>query len=148
MKTIILYESKCGCTESCATYIKEKNDIKEVKKVSEFDADLSDYERVIIGTPVYIGHINKKVKAFIDMNRDVLLNKETIIFVCAMNHDDYDQMLNMNFSEKMMNHARIVHVGGAYDFDRLGFFSKFIVKKIAKVDYSIKDIKYDQLDLI
>lgn len=148
MKTVILYESKYGSTQKCATYIKDKHDIQDIKKISDFNGNISDYERIIIGTPVYIGQINKKVKAFIELNQDILFAKEVIIFICAMNDENYEQMLTLNFSEDMINHARIIHVGGAYDFDKLGFLNKFIVKKIAKVNHSIENIKYDQLDLI
>ena len=148
MKTVILYESKHGTTEKCATYIKDKHNIQDIMKISEFNGKISDYERIIIGTPVYIGQINKKVKAFIELNQDILFGKEVMIFICGMNDENYEQMLTMNFSEDMIKHARIIHVGGAYDFHKLGFFNKFIVKKIAKVNHSIERIKYDQLDLI
>ncbi len=148
MKTIILYESKHGCTEKCVSYIKEKNNIQEFIKVSDFKGNLDDYDRIIIGTPVYIGQINKKVKTLIESNKDVLLKKEVEIFICGMNDENYEQMLIMNFDEAIRDHAKIIHAGGAYDFDKLGWFSKFIVRKIAKINHSVEAIKYDQLDLI
>ena len=148
MKTIILYESKHGCTETCASYIKEKNNIQEFIKVSDFKGNLDDYDRIIIGTPVYIGQINKKVKTLIESNKDLLLKKEVEIFICGMNDENYEQMLIMNFDEAIRDHAKIIHAGGAYDFNKLGWFSKFIVRKIAKIDHSVEAIKYDQLDLI
>lgn len=148
MKTIILYESKHGCTKKCATYIKEKNHFENMVKISEFKDDLSMYDKIVIGTPVYVGQINKVVKAFVETNKEVLLTKEVHVFICAMNLDNYEQMLSMNFDESIRKHAKITHVGGAYDFKKLGWFSKLIVKKIAKIDHSVEDIKYDQLDLI
>ncbi len=148
MKTIILYESKHGCTETCASYIKEKNNIQEMIKISDFKGNLGEYDRIMIGTPVYIGQINKKVQSFMTLHKDMLLKKEFDIFICGMNEENYEQMLIMNFDEDIRNHAKIIHAGGAYDFNKLGWFSKLIVKKIAKVDHSIESIKYDQLDSI
>lgn len=146
MKTLLVYESKYGCTETCARYLKGKYQFLDMMKASSFHGDLKDYDHIIIGTPVYIGQINKKVKTFISKYMDTLLQKEVDIFICAMNPESYEQMLIMNFDEKLREHVKITHVGGAYDFDKLGWFSKLIVKKIAKVDHSIDDIKYDQLD--
>lgn len=148
MKTILLYESKHGCTKKCGTYIKEKNHIEEMVKLSDFKGDIMNYDKVIIGTPVYVGQIHKKVKAFIETNMQVLLKKDVHIFICAMNIEGYEQMLVMNFDESLRQHATITHVGGAYDFNQLGWFSKLIVKKIAKVDHSVEDIRYEQLDLV
>lgn len=148
MKSIILYESKHGCTKTCASYIKEKKHIDEITKVSDFNGDLKDYDRIIIGTPVYIGQINKKIKNLINDHKALLLKKELDIFICGMNEEGYEEMLIMNFDEDIRNHAKITHAGGAYDFDKLGWLSKLIVKKIAKVDHSVEHIKYEHMDLI
>lgn len=145
MKKIVLYESKHGCTEMCANFIKEKNNDLKISQISKFQGDINDYDHIIIGTPVYVGQIHKKVKKFIETNKALLLHKKISIFVCAMNMETYDQMLQSNFDEAIRNHADIIHAGGAYDFEQLGRLSKFVVKKIAKVSHSTSDIKYDRL---
>ena len=113
-------------------------------KLSDFNNRLDSYEQVIIGTPVYYGMINKKVKEFINNNEDKLILKNLHIFFCAMNEPEISNMINANFSEIIINNSNIIHLGGAYYFDDLKFLEKIIVKKIAKVYETTESYKEDE----
>lgn len=144
----MLYHSKQGHTKTCIDYLNNRTDDTCVVPVQDFTASLDEYDSVIIGTPVYMGNIHKMIKTFIQQHEQTLLQKSLTIVVCAMNDSEYEAMIQRNFTESIRNHARIVHAGGGYNFKRLNFLERFIVKKIAKVDSSISSIKYDQLDSI
>ena len=48
------------------------------------DEDLALYDVVVVGTPVYMGKIHAKVKAFLSRNSNALLGKELHYFVCGL----------------------------------------------------------------
>ena len=148
MKQIILYTSKKGCTQKCATYLASKHQIDTVIRVTEFTGTLEEYDHVILMTPVYIGQIQKEIKEFIRNNNAVLITKNLDIVVIGMNVKEYDNMIKLNFSKEILEHATLTYGGGAYYFEKLNFFQKVIVKKITGVQSTIEDIKYQNLEKI
>lgn len=147
MNKLLLYTSKTGSTKKCAEYIANDTNV-ELLEVSNFKGSLDSYNTIILGTPVYVGQIDKVLSEFIKTNEDLLLNKDLIIYLCCMNQDTYDEMINLNFSEKIRNHAKIINVGGAYYLDKLNWFKRFVVKKLAKVTETTESFNYSNLDII
>lgn len=147
MKTIILYESKHGCTEKCANYVKNKNDV-DISRISTFKENITTYENVIIMGPVYMGKINKIVLDYLNKFKDELLLKQLSIIICGMNSEGFNEMIKHNIDEVLRDHAEILYGGGAYYLEKLGFIQKRIVKSIAKVTQSSEHINYENLDKI
>lgn len=145
MKTIIVYDSKSGCTKKCAEYIHTHRE-SDLFHVTEYTGDFSEYDTVLLMTPVHVGQIKKSIKQLIQKHETVLMNKDTHILISSMNGPEFSQMVEQNFSETVRNHLTIQSIGGAYYFEKLGFFSKFIIKKITGITETTEDIKYDVLD--
>lgn len=66
--------------------------------------------------------------------------------------DDIQNMLNANFDQKFSDyHIKWFYSGGRMELEKLGFFTKFLIKKLAKM---VKDEKekaklqngYDYID--
>ncbi|MGL5086612.1 MAG: flavodoxin domain-containing protein, partial [Clostridium sp.] len=78
MKSLILFGSKYGTTEASANklkgYLQGEIDVINIK--NKQDISLNNYERVIMGTSVYAGMINKDIKSFIESNKAELINKK------------------------------------------------------------------------
>ncbi len=148
MKTLVLYNTRKGATEKCAQHIYSNLNNGDVFNMDEFNGDLSNYSKIYIGSPVYIGSLDKKVKTFIENNKQVLLTKELVLFICSMNESEFDDMLNRNLSEEIKKHASIHCVGGAYYFDKLNWLQKFVIKKMAGITETKESIKFDVLDQI
>ena len=51
------------------------------------------------------------------------------------------------YEEEERNHFEIHYVAGGYNFERLNFLEKFIIKKVAGVTSSQEVIKQDKLAL-
>ncbi len=147
MKSIILYESKSGCTEKCAAYIKENNE-SEHSKITNFKGTLNDYESIVIMGPVYMGKVNDQVLKILNRNKELLLSKKLYIVLCGMNVEGFNAMVEQNIDEQFRNHAEIIYGGGAYYLEKLGFIKRRIVKAIAKVTQSSEHINYQNLDKI
>jgi len=150
MKTLICYTSKQGTTLKCSKLIAAQTENPEVVDVHDiFSKNLNDYDQIFLGTPVYYGHINKDMNKFIKKNKDLLLSKELKIFTTGMDDKEIHTTHKKNFDEDIRNHAVIKYVGGGYNFEKMNFIERFIVKRIASVDVSLENIKNDTIkDLV
>ena len=153
MKIAIIYTSKYGTTEKVACSIAEK--LKETHEVELFSLkknpypDISGFEAAILGSPIYMGQSSKKMKAFCKANESVLRQKKTGLFVCGMHPDKEQQRKELRdaFPEALQNQAAsTAFLGGAFLFEKMNFFERMIIKKIAKTTTSVQQIDYDAVD--
>lgn len=148
MKTLLIYYSKQQSTYRCMEHLSSRIQDSILTLVSSFKGSVSDYDHIIIGSPIYMGSINKKIKNFIINNEATLLRKNVSIVLCAMNEDVINETIERNFNDVIRNHADIVYAGGSYNLPKLNFLERFIVKKIAHVTESTDAIQFDALDSI
>lgn len=136
MNTLIVYAGKYGFTEKCAGMLKSElqapTDLVNLRKVKS--VDLSRYDCVIIGGSVYIGRIRKEVTEFCAKNMNQLAGKKIGLFICGMaDGEDADKELHTNFPPELQKIAAAMEdFGGEFNFDRMNFFDRTIVKKIVK----------------
>ncbi len=149
MNTLIAYGTKYGCAQKCAMELaKELNGNVELVNLKEKGiGDLSRYDRVIIGGSVYIGKIQKEVTEFISANLDVLLKKEVGLFICGMQEGDMmEKEIADNFPAELINKAKsVMNFGGEFNFKKMNFMEKVIVKKISKVSSDKSDIHHENI---
>jgi menaquinone-dependent protoporphyrinogen oxidase len=153
MNTTIFYASKYGFTKKCVDYFKQNlNGNIEVFNLKNPPENIGDVieqsDRVIIGGSVYVGLIQKEVKDFLTTHHDELLSKDLGLFMCGMrDQKEINQEINTNFPEELRNHAIFVSwLGGEFDFDKLSWIDKMIVKKIAKVNNTTTVFRQSELD--
>ncbi|MBM7614201.1 flavodoxin domain-containing protein [Alkaliphilus hydrothermalis] len=137
MKTLLVYGTKYGCTEKCAQMLKEKlsGDIDLINLKTSSTVDLSKYNKVIIGGSIYIGQIQKEVKAFCSQNMDLLKEKNLGLFTCCMGEGQRaEEQLNAVFPKELLDLAVAKEFfGGEFIFKKMGFIDKLIVKKVSKI---------------
>jgi len=150
MKTAIIYASKHGCTDKCAhTLANELNNNAALINLDEStDINLDEFNTVIIGGSIHAGSMNKKIKKFTEKSIDLLNQKRTGLFICCMEEEDekvLEQFQNA-YPESLRNKA-IAHgfFGGEFNFDKMNFFEKAIIKKIAKKDQNVSKINYNNI---
>ena len=150
MKTAIIYASKHGCTDKCAhTLANELNNNAALINLDEStDINLDEFNTVIIGGSIHAGSMNKKIKKFTEKSIDLLNQKRTGLFICCMEEEDekvLEQFQNA-YPESLRNKA-IAHgfFGGEFNFDKMNFFEKAIIKKIAKTDQNVSKINYNNM---
>jgi len=153
MKITIIYASKHGTTEKVAASIAEK--LKETNEIELFslkktsNPDISGFDAVILGSSIYAGQASKKMKTFCQKNQSVLLQKKTGLFVCGM-HPDKEQKekeLKDAYSEELQRDAVATgFMGGAFLFEKMNFFERMIIKKIAKTTTSVQQIDWEAVD--
>ena len=133
--TLIVYGTKHGSVENCASILAKKLggkvEIKNLKQGIEFD--LSKYDRVIIGGSIYMGRIQKQVTQFCLKNIDSLKEKKIGVFICCMNKNNEEKQLMASFPNELLNIAVAKDCfGGEYRVKKMSFFEKFITKAVTK----------------
>jgi menaquinone-dependent protoporphyrinogen oxidase len=135
MRVLIAYASKTGNTEECAYKIKgfmktEAVDLIDLKK--HHQVDLSLYDKVVIGTPLYMGQPARPFRQFVEKNTNELINKEMYLYVCglARGQEGID-LLKKQVSPKLFDHAKfVVQLGGDVHLQKLNPIYKWMMKKI------------------
>ncbi|MBS4535647.1 flavodoxin [Clostridium sp. D2Q-14] len=151
MKTLILYCSDHGTTEKCANLLKNKINgnvnVSNLKKNNKIE--IANYDTVIIGGSVHMGNIQKTIVQFLQSNKSELLKKNLALFLCCGQQDNIDEYFKNFFPKDILEHSLAkINMGYSYDFDKLGFMKKMIIKKVAKVNKSEDKIKYENIDLL
>jgi menaquinone-dependent protoporphyrinogen oxidase len=149
MSTLIAFATSHGCTENAAHMLERQLDdevtLVNLKKRSR--PDFSSFDTIIIGGSIHAGQIQGKVKRFCRQNLDTLKQKRLGLFLCCMEEGDTAQkQFDEAFPAELRNHAAVTGLfGGAFNFDKMNFLQRAIVKKAAGITESVSKIKEDNI---
>lgn len=150
MKTLIAFATTHGCTEKAAYELKEKIGEKTIiiNLKQDNNPDISDFDRIIIGGSIHAGSIQKRVTEFTAINLEKLLQKEIGLFICCMYEGEVaNEQLKKAFPEKLHQIAKEEAIfGGAFDFKKMKFFERMIVKKVARVNESVSNVDHEKIN--
>jgi len=133
-KTLILYASKYGATEKYAKWLAENihGDLKKTAAVTK--EDLAAYECIIFGGALYAGRVNgiKKLTA----NWDTFKQKKVALFLVGMAPPPNQGAID-SLPAAIKDHAGVFYLRGAVDYEKMGFFTRLLMKAITKEPKSI-----------
>ena len=149
MKIGIIYATTHGCTEKCVLKVKtglsEEIESFNIKKNPKPQID--GYDTILIGGSIHAGRIQNSIQKFCKKHLDALLKKKIGLFICCMEKGKKaeEQLINA-FPLELLDHAKAKgYFGGAFDFDRMNFIEKAIIKKVANIDQSISNISEESI---
>jgi len=142
MRTLIVYMSKHGCSEKAATLIQRHLDDPDVQVVNlarNPTIDPSPFEGVIIGGPVYLGALQKRLTRFCERHRQVLVKKHLGLFICCMNMGDAARRhFETVYDAELRDAAAAVGLfGGELNFETLGPMEKAIIGQVVSITESV-----------
>jgi menaquinone-dependent protoporphyrinogen oxidase len=149
MRTLIAYSTTHGCTEKTANklnvYLEDDTTLINLKENS--NPEISNFDRIIIGGSIHAGQIQKRVKHFCQTNMQELQSKELGLFICCMEEGETAQkQLQDAFPDDLHKLAKTTAcLGGEFDFERMNFLQKLIVKKVAHVEQNTSKINEDSI---
>jgi len=150
MKTLIIYATKHGCTEACARKLEETltGDIELRNLKGAGEVQPGDYDTVLIGGSIHAGRIQKRVQNFCRNHKDTLRTKTVGLFLCCMEEGEKAQkQFDEAYPEELRAHAKAQGLfGGAFDFERMNFLERKIIKKISGIEASVSKISEDAID--
>jgi len=150
MKTSIIFISSHGTTEKIAKMIKaelSEQDIEVVNLKENKKPDLKEADQIILGASIHAGTIPKRMQKLMTENSTLLKSKKLGLFLCCMEEGEKarEQFENA-FPEELREYAKSAKLlGGEFVFEKMNFFEKTIVKKIAGVNGSTSKIKVDEI---
>jgi menaquinone-dependent protoporphyrinogen oxidase len=151
MNILIIYMSSHGCAENIASTLASKfeNHLVELHNLkNRMLPHLAKYDAVILGGSIHAGEIQTKIKTYCERNIDVLLKKNIGLYLCCMEKGEIaKQQFEKAYPEQLRKNAVAkALMGGEFTFEKMSFFEKTIVKRMANVNESVSAIKYDIID--
>ena len=139
--TLIIYSSTDGHTKlickRLTNFLKNGNDIEIVSLDEAKKFELSEFNRIIIGASIRYGKHSKELYKFVNLNKDVLNQKQSVFFsVNVVARKPEKSMPDTNpYIKKFLKISswkpkKIGVFAGKVDYPSYGFFDKNIIKLI------------------
>ena len=149
MSALIVFMTKHGCTEKSAGILKEhiSGEVAFVNLKQEKNPNLSRHDTIIIGGSIHAGRIQNGVRRFCERNMETLLGKRLGLFICCMYEEETaEKQFEEAYPEDLRRHAAATGLfGGEFDFQKMNFIERKIVKKVAKVEESVSRIDHEAI---
>lgn len=137
MSTLIAYSSTLGCTEQCASKLKEDlgKGVELIRISRRTKFNLEPYESIIIGGSIHAGMIQRSVYKFCENYLETLLQKQVGLFVCCMDPDaDEKELIARTFPDKLVEHALASgFFGGELNIKKMNLLQKIMTRKAARL---------------
>ena len=146
MKILIAYTTRYGAAEACAKKLAEELNgecdlvnLKEAKNV-----EISKYDKVILGGSIYAGNSQAELRAFGLEICDELCKKPLGLYLSCMGFDaaSVESYFWATFPGELLDHAcAIKSFGGVFDFKKMNFFERTIIKMMGRNESAKKGVK-------
>ena len=149
MSTLVVYVTTHGCTEKAAEMLEQliRDDVRLVNLKKQKTGDISSFDTIILGGSIHAGRIQGKVKRFCLDHLEILKQKRLGLFLCCMEEGDTaEKQFTEAFPGELRTHAAVTGLfGGEFNFQKMNFLQRAIVKKVAHITESVSKIKEDQI---
>lgn len=151
MSNLLVYVSKTGTTKECVEKIALKllANTDVVRLDEKAVTDLQKYKTVIIGSPIYMQKLDKKIISFCTKNLKSLLKKNVVLFTVGMStQEEADKHIKNSLPKELIKHAVVSkHLGGRLNPGKGPFFIRTAVKLMMKDagKYRILEDRIEQL---
>lgn len=136
MKTLIVYATHNGSTEKAARLIASKLHGCDVKNIAKERFDLSLYDRVLVGSNIRMGTVDRKIRQLLLSEIGTLLQKQLGLFLCCAFYENGELYFRNNVPEQLLRHAKAAEtLGGAFDVQNLRGLDKIAGKMVRKADH-------------
>jgi menaquinone-dependent protoporphyrinogen oxidase len=107
MKTLIVYATKYGYAEDCAHALMDQidGDVLAVDIQKDTLSGVEAFDNIVIGGSVYMGQVNKKLKAFCENNKTAIAVKNTGLFLCCGLPENFEQTMKDAFPAEVIDKA-------------------------------------------
>lgn len=135
MKTLIAYSSTHGAAAECARRLAERFGGAETADLKKGTADPAAFDRVVLGSSIYGGQVQREVKEYCRRYLGVLLQKPLGIYFSCMTEEDAEARayLQKAFPPELIPHlSAFGALGGAFYFTKLNFLERGVTKALLR----------------
>lgn len=130
LKAIVVYASRYGSTARAARAVAAKIGA-DVADVAKDRPELSGYEVVVLGSPIFIGNLPGRMKQYIAANSDTLAQKRLGLFICCAHQGEEAEKQLEAFPQELTVHAAAKAVlGGAVVLEKHNFLVRAMLKHV------------------
>jgi len=137
MKTLIAYSTTLGCTEQCASKLKDDlgEGVERIRISRRRRFNLQQHDTIIVGGSIHEGMIQRSVHKFCESNLEVLLQKQVGLFVCCIDPDANEQeLIDRAFPAQLVEHALASgFFGGELNIKKMNLLQKIMTRKAARL---------------
>lgn len=151
MNTLIAYSTRYGTSEKVAHLLSERlpGDVYVQNVVEQPDVEWTTVDHVIVGSSIRMGKIQDEMTAWLHIHEAHLLQRPLGLYLCAGTPTEAERQRELEgaYREVLRTHAYFVEVvGNGYDFERMGFLDKAIVRMMAKQTVSSLNLDEAMID--
>ena len=151
MKTLIAYTSRYGTSEKVAHLLAERlpGDVHVQNVVEQPDVNWTTVDHTIVGSSIRMGKIQDEMTEWLKQNEEQLRKRPLGLYLCAGTPTAVERQRELEgaYGEPLRAHAYFAEVvGSGYDFERMGFLDKAIVRMMAKQTVSSLNLDESMLD--
>lgn len=149
MKTLIVYATHHGSSEKAAKLLKQQigGEVILCNIRKDRNPDISEYDAVILGGSIHAGEVNQSLKKFIKLNLENLEKKHLGLFLCCMDKEKAQVQFENAYPEKLRNRSIANELfGGEFIFEKMNWFERLAIKKIAGVHETVSDIDEEAIN--
>lgn len=143
MSALIIYMTRHGCTGKAVDMLARALPGSAVFDLGAVNSPpLDAYDTVAIGGSIHAGKLQKKLAKYCRDNIDTLKGKRLGLFLCCMEEGEKARLeFNQAYPAELREHATATGLfGGAFDFNRMNFIERMIVKKVANIVQSVSKL--------
>lgn len=150
MRKVILVGSKHGHTLKCAQQLNElSGHLFEILKPDQLTGEeLCEIDTIIIGSSLYAGMIDKKLRIFVEDHAKLLGKINGGLFLCGLNEDHLMNAFDNNYPKSLLDAWPIAYLGGGLKLAELNFFESLIVKLVLKKKLGCSLSKNEEIDFV
>lgn len=151
MSILIAYASNNSTTKECATILASKLPDVDIVNLAKKNVDINKYDTIIIGSCIRFNNIHSAIVDFIKDNLELLMKKNTAIYLCCGFPEKANQYLLHNFPKKLLNKSvSIKCFGGKLKVKLYKPYDSLIMKTVKKNFTNEKrdftNIDYESID--
>ena len=139
--TLIIYSSTDGHTKTICkrltNFLKNRDEIKVISLDDAKEFELSEFTKIIIGASIRYGRHSKELYKFINSNKDILNQKQSVFFsvnVVARKPEksipETNPYIKKFLKISSWKPKKIGVFAGKVDYPNYGLFDKYIIKLI------------------
>jgi len=148
-KILVVYATTHGCAESAAQTLSSQleGQVTLVNLKKNSNPDLGPFSTIIVGGSIHAGQVQGRVKRFCQTNLQALSRKRLGLYLCCMEEGEKaEQQFAGAFPAELREHAVARGLfGGEFDFAKMNFLQRAIVRKVAGIDRSVSKVKAENI---
>jgi menaquinone-dependent protoporphyrinogen oxidase len=129
MKTLIVFGSTYGYTAEAVKELSNQieGEVVVINAMKDEVPSLERFDNIIIGGSIYMGHIQKKIKAFCIEHLNELKEKRIGLFLSCGVPDNFKHFLGAEFPQELIDKALVIECfGGELKPEKMKFMHRMI----------------------